>query len=469
MYKKILSFITAIFLILLMFLTFFSRTLADMQLPSVSLAFASSGTIRPEAVSSGILTHENTETIFASFNGRITQILSQGDDIGRTTILFVIESDFSTINEQLVQEDFALRSANLNIDRVRSELSTERTRLDQLLDEPLPKIDQTVTLAFETRLEANNIEMQRAVDNLAVQESLHEAGIVAKQDVIAAENAIINLEQAREQIYFDIEQALIREQARIENEVLKINDDIARQRDRVTSLNFQLRGLEIDAARIQNRIENLNRQLGLDGIVEVKLPEDMPSRQRVKTVLVNIGATVQEGTPILETYILDDRFTLEVSFPQVLDFITAGQEVDLTVGRATYSGRTTQITPAGGRNDVTISLESKDLKGGEMAQIRIFDNLSNHNHVVPLSAVREDDIGHFIYFIEAEEGRIGSQYFVKAQQVEVVRSDTRNAAIAPMFFGTSITEFPIIINSDMPVSPGNRVRPADTIEFTPLR
>jgi hypothetical protein len=92
-----------------------------------------------------------------------------------------------------------------------------------------------------------------------------------------------------------------------------------------------------------------------------------------------------------------------------------------------------------------------------MASVIVSGGSSNHANTIPLSALREDTNGYFVMYIEAVPRRFGSSYYARIQRVETGRRDTTTVAISPVW-GIPLTEEPIIINSDMPVHVGTRVR-----------
>jgi hypothetical protein len=144
-----------------------------------------------------------------------------------------------------------------------------------------------------------------------------------------------------------------------------------------------------------------------------------------------------------------------------------GQDVDIQVGQNRFDGRTTRIVADGARNIVYIEITSAQLSGGEMARVTVSGGSTNHASVIPLSALREDAQGYFIYFIEPYERRLGSDYIVYQMMVDTLRRDDRYAAINSRW--GALPEGPIIVNSDMPVSPNQRVRLVSGHEFTPTR
>ena len=503
-YKKFLYRITVVFVGLLIFLTFFSRTLLDLNVPRVSLAFIERGTINPEAISSGIVTPADTERIFAPANGRITQILQRGDETGFDTVLFTITSDVQSLRNSLEQEEHLLRVNSLNIEQSTSNLADAQRRLSQLQEQPLDlPVAPTLSLwEFDIQLDANTasreaventianieIDIQAIHDDIATLELLYAEGIVPRQDIYARERDIIprerdiaarqtdleRLAQAREEIYTRRQQAITNYENARGTHTTSVaatqrarREQIEAQQNVITGINFTLATQNMERERIENRIANLQEQIDRDGVVYVEL-EEFPNRI-VSEIMpgIDIGSMVVEGTPIMTTALRNNRFIIQAAFPQSQDFIRVNQDVDVMVAATRIEGITTRVVPDGGRNIVYIEVRSSQLSGGELAQVTVSGGATTHPTVIPLSALSYDGQNYSIMYVVPEERRFGNDYFVRQMQVDVGRRDSRYAVVSTRF--GELPTGPIIVNSDMPVWSGLRVRLVAGHDFAPTR
>ena len=467
-YKNILMRLTVAFVALLLFFTFFSQTLVDLNVPRVSLAFYQQGAIRPEAMSSGIVRPAVSERILAPASGRITQILERGDDINARTVLFTITTDIQALHNNLAQLEHERRVIALNIERAQNEQNAEQQRLSQMLGQPAdtPTTPVLRLWEYDIQLEANANDVERVRNEIADLEILYEEGIIPRQRITDMEAELTRLAQARDGITQRRDQAIQNHENamvvyREQSANIGRNRDaqIQHQRDRITQLGFTIRAHNIEMERITNRISDITQQIENDGETYVMLEEGAFANRSVAEILpgITIGSHVSEGMAVMVTNLRNNQFIIEVSFPQVQDFIDTGQEARVRIGTDEFTGRTSRITPDGARNIVTVEVESRGIRGGELAFVTILGSSTNHASVVPLSALREDTNGYFIFFVEAHERRFGSNYYVLVQRVNTVRQDANNVAISGMH-GMTLTNGPIIINSDMAVMAGDRVR-----------
>jgi multidrug resistance efflux pump len=465
-YKKILMRATVVFGLFLLFLTFFSRTLADMRLPRVSMAFIQSGVIAPEAMSFGLVTAADTERVFAPVSGRILQIMELGDLTDSASVLFTLSVDVRTLYDQLDRAHHEQRMINLNTERTQSEISNAQSQLSRLRAEPLniPVTPVLNLLEFDMQLAANTHDMAAMEESLQTLESLYSIGIIPRQQITDRENDIARLVQAREtinqrrlQAIEDYEQALLNHEDSLNTAARNRDTQIRNQQNIITQLNFQIRVLELDSERVEKQIESLLEQIEEGGVYQVR-PDTSPNRLITQIMPgLDIGSYVSEGMPVMATAIRNNRFVIEAHFPQSQEFIRANQQVEITVGTIHLEGTTNRVIPQGGQNLVVIEFASNELRGGEIATVNVRDRAANAQHIIPVGALRSHTTGYFILYVETEEGRFGNHYYLRSVMVEPGRRDARHVAISGRH-GMALPQDPIVLNSDVPVNIGDRVR-----------
>jgi len=476
-YRKFLKRITIIFVCILIFLTFFSRTLLDLSVPRVSLAFIGQGSIRPEARSTGIVARADTERVFAPASGRITQIVQQGDETDSQTILFTISSDLQSLKDALQQAEHELQVNALSIEQATSNRANAQLQLNQLqnqsLDIPTPP---TLNLwEFDMQLDANTANIESTQNDIATLEILYAEGIIPRQDIVNREADLEQLQQSREEIYTrrnmaieNHEESLVTHEDSIAANQRARQDQIQSQQNVITGHNFTISSHNMERSRIETRIANLNEQIEDGGVVYVQL-EEHPNR--IITEIspgIDIGSMIVEGAPILTTAIRNNRFEIQASFPRSQDFIRPNQDVILSTGTTHLEATVTRIVPDGGNNLVYIHITTNQLIGGELVHVTVFAGNFIHDSVIPLSALRQDQSGYYILFVEPSERFFGNDYIIHQMQVEPTRRDARNVAISARW-GLDLPEGPIVVNSDMPVIALQRVRPVAGHDFIPTR
>ena len=467
-YSSVLKGITGVGIVFLILVTFFSRTLADLHIPRVSIGFIEQGTVRPEATSNGVVRPADTERIFAPSTGRITQILERGDTLNVHSVLFTISSDIDALQNSLDDAYHSRSNTLISIERTTSDRNNAQRELNLLQNEPLNVMTQRPTLnlmEYDIQLESNTNQVLALREEISSLETLYAQGIIPRQDIVSRENQIESLQQAREQIYMrrnraveNYENAWEVYQGGIETAQRNRQAEIQTRQNNIAGHNFTLATHNLELTRLNRRIADLYEQIEYGGIVEVRLDPDSPTNRLITEVVqgLEVGSIIQEGTVVMTTAIRNNRFVVEASFPQTQDFIDVGQDVSVLVGTQRIDGTTTRVVPEGGRNTVYIDIHSNQLRGGESARVVVSGGQSIARNMIPINALNNDTHGYFILFVTPVERRFGNDYFVSRMNVEPGRRDERNVTISVRW--GELPTSPIITNSDMPIFAGNRVR-----------
>jgi len=94
------------------------------------------------------------------------------------------------------------------------------------------------------------------------------------------------------------------------------------------------------------------------------------------------------------------------------------------------------------------------VSNGESLSLSVGERSAEYEHVVPNSAVREDNNGKFIFIIEEKSTPFGNRYKAKRVDVEVLASDEVNTAVSAELQGYEY----VITTSNQPVEAGDQVR-----------
>ena len=97
-----------------------------------------------------------------------------------------------------------------------------------------------------------------------------------------------------------------------------------------------------------------------------------------------------------------------------------------------------------------------DIQAGQNVTLSIGQKSANYDALIPLSGLREDSNGKFVYVLEAKSSPLGSRYIATRVTVQELARDDKSAAVS----GISSGDF-IITTSNKPVEAGKQVRLAD--------
>lgn len=110
-----------------------------------------------------------------------------------------------------------------------------------------------------------------------------------------------------------------------------------------------------------------------------------------------------------------------------------------------------------GKNKLLTFDVTGDVMAGQSLSLSVGQRSSNYEMTVPNSAVREDNNGKFILYLESKPSPLGNRYIATRADVEVLASDDTQSAISGALYGW---EF-VITTSTKPVEAGKQVRLAD--------
>ncbi|MDR1664434.1 MAG: hypothetical protein LBR83_05895, partial [Clostridiales bacterium] len=168
------------------------------------------------------------------------------------------------------------------------------------------------------------------------------------------------------------------------------------------------------------------------------------------------GARVNQGDPVMRTARMDTRFMIKAALNRSQDFISVGQSASVAVEDKKISGVVDRIFSESGETIAVIAFSSDSSLYGKWAEITVSGPVASSNQVIPVSALREDNTGYYLLYIEAEERFLGYDYFARIRRVENVAA--RDAHYAAIESNGLKEDTAIVINSDRPVYEGDRVR-----------
>ena len=454
--KKTVLKLIAIWVGILLFLTFFSNTIYALNLPGVTVAFPAEGIIASTNRGEGVLDFAENQSLYANYSGRIRFNLRAGDRVALGDALFSIYADMDALRDQLV--------ANSNqLDRVQLNRAAAQTQLQGLspnaLRPPAPLAPDTSRFDHEeTRLAA---EIQRVEEEYQIQQDLLAAGIISRDELSDVSHRLEHLRRDRDRNNQERERVLeehLRSQARAAEE-----DRLQQEQQRQSyeaernRLRHEIDLLNMDEDEIQRNIARLNDQIEAGGVVTVYAEADGVVRE---VAGLEDGMHISRNQLIMRLGVLDgNRYATTIYFPERMGFLPTGTvvRVDVRSLRAFgLRGEVQRMTPAQGRLRTEIIFETDmPVAGGEgvTATVEQFSQL--FAQVLPNSAIRQDAMGYFVLFAARERNTLmGHSYVARELRIQVIEQGDRTSSV----WMHLDVDYPIIIQSDRPVAAGDRVR-----------
>ena len=246
-----------------------------------------------------------------------------------------------------------------------------------------------------------------------------------------------------------------------------------------------------DAENAKNAAEEEKSQLLLDISKELDLSnqnsiiaDTREELSELKAELEELKISLTDATvvaPVDGTIISIDKTAGESTVPQeaiaTIQVAGKGMSLSFAVTNAQAAkvkvGDKAQLQNAWYYNDVMITLskikpDPEDpgkkklleftvegpVQSGESLAVSVGERSAEYEHVVPNSAIREDNKGKFILIIDEKTTPFGNRYKARRVDVEVLASDEINTAVTADLQGYEY----VITTSNQPVKAGDQVR-----------
>jgi len=457
--KRIILRLGIIWLSILLFLTFFSNTIYALNLPGVAIAFPTEDIVTTTNRAEGALDFIENRNIYADHAGRLRLNLREGDRFEEGDLLFSIYVETEDLEDRLENERHRLQRTRLSRRASESALATLSPTM------PLAAATTNVdTSSFDNEAARLALEISRQEEEYNLQQGLFNAGLIPLEDLITERQRLedlrrsqtLNEEERRRAIEAHTEsQARSREEhGRQEQDARRI---YAAERARLQN---EINLSREDESEILRQIARLESQLEVGGGVHVFAEESGIVREIPN---LSDGMHVNRNQLIMHLGILDgDSYRVFVYFPESVGILPAGTEVRVDIRALREFGLTGEIvrmTPSAQRlrTEIRFETDHSSVNGGEGVTVIIERFSELFGEVLPNSAIRRDQVGYFILYAARERNTLlGYSYvarFMRIQIFEGGRGDRYSA-----FWMMSEPDGPIIIQSDRPITQGDRVR-----------
>ncbi len=290
---------------------------------------------------------------------------------------------------------------------------------------------QAITVSSNGDYQDAQNRLNEATKNIAEISKANEQSKVAYQKKIIDAQAALNNAKTVYELLKE-EQAALASDINAQLDLAKANKDIAEKKEEIAKLESESVGATITA----------------------------PVAGTVISIERAAGETTEKGETIATIQVAGKGMSLKFS-------VTNAQAAKVNVGDKA------QLQNAWYYNDVMITLnkikpDPEDpgkkklleftveglVQNGESLAVSVGERSAEYEHVVPNSAIREDNKGKFILIIDEKTTPFGNRYKARRVDVEVLASDEINTAVNADLQGYEY----VITTSNQPVEAGDQVR-----------
>ena len=179
----------------------------------------------------------------------------------------------------------------------------------------------------------------------------------------------------------------------------------------------------------------------------------------IASINASAGKSIGEEQPLATINVTDRGFTvkIDVTNDQAKKVKTGdtAELVNFWGGDAVATLDQITSSKTAGNRTLVFTLTG-DIQAGQNVTLSIGQKSANYDALIPLSGLREDSNGKFVYVLESKSSPLGSRYIATRVTVQELARDDKSAAVS----GISSGDF-IITTSNKPVEAGKQVRLAD--------
>lgn len=440
-----------IFIVVMAALTFFSNALNEMVMPVVTTTSIQRGSLDYRVNADGVLSAAGMYPIQAPIEARVTEILvkiGQSIQAGDPLLNLDCQEVLSTRHKTLIDALNQVAIDRQNYNWAKADISTDS--LDTL------EYRRKNLTSAELKLD----DAQKALDDL-VSEDAKEADIKRQQSRVKTAQENVDYYKRRLEQY-----TTSREYMRTSRTLTAAEQalDIA-WRDYFDTYAMLNGAQRVNQEKLR---EAAIRHVEYGGSATELIPHNRDIRYpatlyasaggEVITINAKLGEALSTSTPALT--LSDDAKGLSLIVTVDSDdasLIQVGAQSEVVVDEQYEECLIESIAPSAdenGKYDVALSIPKGIGSIGLRASMRYHSKSVSYDTLIPLTALREDGAGKFVYMIESRSGSLGDTLIVKRVDVQVLDSDQTRAAVQ-----ASLTQRDVLVlRSERPLSDGDRIR-----------
>lgn len=412
--KKILK-VGQVFLVIIIFFTFTSKSIRNLTLPKVSTVDAKSGSLIIEIARDGIINAVKRIEHYIDFSATVKEVkVSVGDSVVTGDTILVLDKE--PLERDLIKKEIALK------------------RLKLQYDNAVAGNIEDILYTYEQKIKEAETELSKIEEEVKIKEQLYNEGAVAKREL---DNAVSQLDLAKiklENANNDLEKQLEKSDREKEN----------RERE-MELMKLDISNAEIEIEELKKMIKNCTVIATNDGIIkEINFKEGMVANNSKPLYILDSPDKGFEATVIVNN--------------EESQYLETGDRVQVFLkseSSSSLNGEIKTIKDAENTDKklITVGLEDQNLKGGEAVEVYIKKPIDSYKYLVPRQALRTDEQGKFVFILEERQGPLGKEYYVVRNGVTEGDSDNNNVGIFSGLMGSER----IIVRSSKPISEGSLV------------
>ena len=484
--KKLIRKITAVLLVILAVLTFFSNTIMNYSLPEVSSVTVGRGNVSQKVFCQGAAEVSKDVQLAVSGERVVKEVFFEdGDKVEKGDVIMSFEE---TENEALTEAEKSLEDMELAYKKSQLRQKADYTEDESQIGSAETAITDAQAVLEQARTDEASLEQAKIAQGEAQKEYdnkyIEVSGLQTKVDTFGEHE-----DKKKDKEY----NKLVSDLSKASEELAALELALNSANETVNSLSAKpsVASAESDLAEKQRSLNTLERSLSnkkeADSLTEqgyelddekslkdidaqkakIKKLKECSDFKEIKATESGIitGLTAKKGDKL--------EANASVACIQLAD---GGYDVNCTISK-----REAELIKTGNEATVeniydkevgakvkSIKADPKDpnqkcivkfnvtgnINAGETIQLSVGNKSDKYDAVVPKSAVKEDGKGKFLYVIKSKSTPLGNRYMVNRVDIDILASDNTNAAVS----GDIGEHDNVVVNSSKPLDDKQQVR-----------
>ncbi|WP_432404844.1 hypothetical protein [Wukongibacter sp. M2B1] len=409
--QKIFKRVIVIFFSTMLILTFFSKTIQNLSLPTVILSQPHSGVLTYEITGFGNIVPKEVIKLYPSSTKKVKDInVEVGEKVKKGQIIAILHNEVS--NPKLTEEKIKLKALETNLEKTL--LNTKNTEIENL-----------------------ELEVAKAMKKL---ENLQRNFDQKKQLVELGAEATDNLNEAQYDLEIAEEEC---KQKKLKLKTAKENQQISlnRQKKEIESLKYDIQTQQLKINQLKEEELLISPY---DGIVKEIYYQnsDLAFYDKPLCLIVN----PKKGFVFSANIENDNENIVSVGDSISIILKYKNKTMDKTIEKIITKDNCKKLIS---------EIDEVDFFGGEKYKYRIIKKSKPFDTLIPSTALGKDNSGNFIFLINEREGALGKEYYVKKEYVVIGDNDDQNTVILKGLDNRTC----IIYDFSKPIYEDCRVRP----------
>ncbi len=416
-----------IFIGIVLILTFFSKTIYNFNLPTVTVEIPKNGKLVDVIEERATITYLDSYNIYAETSGKIKDIFVEvGSRVKKGQTLISLELNINDI-EQFSQD---IQKKEQDIELLTVKLKNSLSEIQNIKSDLTAIKNETYVLPKKSEYE---LDINIAEKALKDKQELFDLGTASSSEVDEAKR---NLDRANMQY-----QQYIQSEKDNKMELLK------NKQEEISDLPIQVKNAQLELEQLKKKLARAKKgeiYAETDGIIKaIKAGEGM-------IIATNdILLEITEFSNELKAELLIDEEKLNlISEKSVVEVMIKGVAKNL-------KGEISDMeSVAEEKQKVTIKIKNVEHNlSGKIATIKIKTESEPYSSVIPNYALRKEASGYYLLVLRDENSIFGKRYTANKVSVNLLNSDNTLSAIE----GLTLAE-PIITASTSPIENGSSVK-----------